>query len=134
MKRRRVLEVLAAGLAMAAVPARAQERRVPRIGLILGGNPPKSWSGAFREGMRRLGRVEERDYLIDPRMIGEAPGSMTSVVEALVASQPDVLLCAADEAAQALAAHTRTIPIVLRSPRTRCATASRRACSGRAAT
>jgi putative ABC transport system substrate-binding protein len=99
--RRKALLALAS---LVALPAIGQQRPRPRrIAYISGGNA--LLIDAFRGGMAALGRVERRDYVMEPHERRDDNA-------ALVASAPDLILLSTDSIARELVQKTRTIPIV----------------------
>jgi putative ABC transport system substrate-binding protein len=115
MDRRRWLAV---GLAVGATPLRvlAQPGRAPRrIGFLGFAQPALDtdlWLIPFRAGMKELGWVEGRDYVLDARHASGDAIAFPGLAEALVASRPDAILTPGDGAAVVLARSTKTIPIV----------------------
>jgi len=98
--------------------ARAQQgERVRRIGVLMG-YPENDLEGpaffaAFREGLHKLGWVEDRNIRLDTRWASpdDAEARQRSAKE-LVALQPDLILSSVTPTTAALMQHTRTIPIV----------------------
>jgi putative ABC transport system substrate-binding protein len=62
--------------------------------------------------MAQLGWKDGRDYVIDARFADGRSDAVGQIAIELVATQPDLLLCPGDASARALAAATKTIPIV----------------------
>jgi len=113
--RRRLLFAL--GMSALAAPFAAlaqQERRVRRIGFLVGSSLQSNaaWLAAFRAGMLELRWVEGRDYVIDARYGNGVAQVLPGLATELVASKPDLLLTNADEGVRLLAQRTKTIPIV----------------------
>ena len=115
--RRTFLLWIGAAPLLATLPARAQERRMRRIGYFTGSAPRNNaaWLAAFREGMAALRWVEGRDYVIDARYGYGNPQATLTLATELVASQPDLILTVGDEVTRLLAERTKTIPIVFAS-------------------
>ena len=108
-------ELLLAISALMSLPVLAQqEKRVRRIGVFFLASSPATaaWLGAFRQGMAALRWVEGRDYTIDARYANGVMQAAPGISAELIATQPDLLLTAADEPARLLAQKTKTIPIV----------------------
>lgn len=115
MNRRRFLA--AAAMAAASGGARAQVSGRPRrIGLVLAAaedDPDaRERASAFREGMRALGWAEGRDYTLDIRWGAGDPARAEAHAQALVDSQPDLIVSNGTPPLSALQRRTRTIPIV----------------------
>jgi len=113
MKRRSFL-VAGSGLLLP-LPGWAQSGVTPRrIGFHSAGSSGSNagWLDAFRGGMAQLGWKDGRDYVIDARFSDGQSEAVIRLANELVATRPDVLLCPGDASARALAAATKTIPIV----------------------
>jgi putative ABC transport system substrate-binding protein len=118
MKRRAFIG-LVGGTAVSAVSwplaARAQQKSMPVIGL-LGFGPPDPGApsvAAFRQGLRELGYIEDRNILIEYRWAEGKPELFPGLAAELVALKVDVIVTAGGTLA-ALAAKqaTTTLPIV----------------------
>jgi putative tryptophan/tyrosine transport system substrate-binding protein len=115
MQRRQMICFTVAGLAALPLPVLAQsERRVRRIGVffLASAQATAAWLAAFRQGMAALRWVEGRDYMIDARYANGVMQAAPGLAAELIATQPDLLLTAADEPVRLLAQTTKTIPIV----------------------
>jgi putative ABC transport system substrate-binding protein len=115
VRRRHFLIAVCAGSLSASLPALAQQQgRVRRIGWFAAGSAGANpeWYAAFRQGMADLKWVEGRDYVIDVRYANGSEQAMPGVADALVASQPDVLLAPGDAGVRLLMQRTKTLPIV----------------------
>jgi putative ABC transport system substrate-binding protein len=115
--RRREFIALIGGTALVSShrKARAQQSLKPVIGFINGGSPRAyaPFVGAFRQGLRQAGFVEERDVFIQYRWSdGDAAKSSAAITD-LVHLPVDVIVVGGGDAAAAEAkAATATIPIV----------------------
>jgi putative ABC transport system substrate-binding protein len=120
MDRRRLLFVsLTAALA---VPLRAGAQRttkVWRIGLLVPGQPPGCGSEsspavllALQNGLRELGYVEKRDYVLVTRCAVHEGDEMLNAARDLVGQGVDVVMVGANELAEALKKATTTVPAV----------------------
>jgi putative tryptophan/tyrosine transport system substrate-binding protein len=117
--RRREFIALLRGMAVAwPIAARAQQpERMRRIGVLMG-HPENDLEGpaffaAFREGLEKLGWVEDRNIRFDTRWTTpEDAEARRRFAKELVALQPDLILSAVTVTTAALLEQTRTIPIV----------------------
>ena len=80
----------------APIDAAAQEpAQMPRVGIVLPGvNFPvvKAYTDAFQQGMRDLGYIEGRNYILDPRYYGTDPRNGAPLAAELARSHVDVLV------------------------------------------
>ena len=98
------------------LPVSAQQPvRIPRIGYISGtgdSSNPGPYVGALRQGLRDLGYVEEKNFVIEFR--GEGKGeSIPGIVAELVQLKVDVLVLPLVSAILPAKQDTKTIPIVM---------------------
>lgn len=70
---------------------------------------------AFREGMRALGHVEGRTYVIEARFAGGDERRLPALAAELVRLRPKVILAAGYLAVQSVKERTNSIPIVMAS-------------------
>jgi putative ABC transport system substrate-binding protein len=117
--RRFFLRTSLAGVVIAPLGAAAQQAgKVYRIG-VLSLWPPSTFTGlmqAFREGMKELGYVEGRDYVLDIQHAGGKPDELPRVARMLLTSRVDVLLIGSGLVLRAVTAATQTTPIVVAGP------------------
>lgn len=90
----------------------AARARPARIGALTFGTFETRLDG-LREGLRGLGYVEGRDFVLEAREGRGQPRRLTSLARELVALGVDVLVGNATPAVEALRAATRSIPIVM---------------------
>ena len=123
MRRR---QALAAGLALVVVPgaARAQAKRLPRIGLVANTLAPDDWKAgsfadgsphagqAIRQGLRDLGWIEGTNIDLVWRSANGRFETLPAIFRELVAMPVDILVALGPGVAPATQA-TRTIPIVM---------------------
>jgi len=111
---RRIFLTTAAGLLAAPLAADAQQAaKVPRIGYLstnLAGSP--HLREAFRQGLRDLGYVEDRNLVIEYRDAEGKFERLPALAAELVALKVDVILAPGTAQASAAKQATRTIPIV----------------------
>jgi putative ABC transport system substrate-binding protein len=116
MRRREFIGRLGAAAAGWPLAARAQQGgKVWRIGWIAGSSPEAA-SGlqrALLQGMRELGYVEGRDFVIEARFADGQYERFPEFAAELVRLNVDVILTAASAAIRTVQRATTTIPIVL---------------------
>jgi putative tryptophan/tyrosine transport system substrate-binding protein len=116
MRRRDVVKLILTSLAFDPLAAKAQ-RAIPVIGALSPSARPAqfetSFYVAFSQGMRELGYVEGKDYLIEWRFAGGDYARLPELASELIALKVNVLF--ATSTASILAAHkaTTSIPIVM---------------------
>lgn len=117
MKRRRALAKLGAlGVAPLAGAAEAQPR-LPLIVVLLHG-AEAAFPGrieALIEGLKDLGYVEGRNYLLEVRWSDNRVERLPALARELMARSPAVAVCSPVLAAQALHRESKTVPIVMAS-------------------
>jgi ABC-type uncharacterized transport system substrate-binding protein len=115
MNRRRLLAG-AVGV-FVSLTATAQPQRTWRIG-YLGGASEQGSQGLeiFRDGMRNLGYVEGRDYVLEVRWGRSDPKRSLALATELIGLKVDVIITAGSEATQAAKQATVSIPIVFNGP------------------
>jgi putative ABC transport system substrate-binding protein len=116
MDRRRFLVTSVASAAAMPIAARAQQaERKYRIA-FLGSTSPSGYASqlaAFREGLRDLGYVEDRNLVIEFRWAQGNYERLPELARELVRSKPDVLVTHGPPGALAAKRATNTIPVVL---------------------
>ena len=139
MKRRQFITLLGGAAAAWPLVARGQQgERMRRIGVLMAypeSDPEgQAWVAAFREGLQKLGWVENRNIRIDYRWGALDAEAMQRFAKELVTLQPDLILSQSTPTTAALLQQARTIPIIFANMPIRLAAASSRAFHGRAAT
>jgi putative ABC transport system substrate-binding protein len=114
--RRQALIGLAAASLSAPLRAFAQQRSKPRrIGFLAtyasSANP--EFPGAFKNGMRELGYLENRDYLMEYRFAAGDGSRLQGLAAELIGLGVDVIIAATTAAALAAQAKSRKVPIVI---------------------
>jgi putative ABC transport system substrate-binding protein len=99
-------------------PAEAQQttKAIPRVGLILSSGTaetPSPLFEAFRQGLRDLGYVDEKNVLIERRYAEGRLDRMSPFVQEFVRQKVDVILGTSNVVIQAAKEATRTTPIVM---------------------
>src|SRR5713101_9905185 len=116
MERRRFIEVIAGGIAVAPLAAEAQApaKKVWRIGFLSAGSSPANLAvkGPFRQGLHDLGYVEGRDFVIEYRFAEGHPDRLPELAADLVQAHVDVIVTGGTPATMAAKQATQTIPIV----------------------
>jgi putative ABC transport system substrate-binding protein len=110
----RCLVTLACGLlALPLVVAAQQTRKIPRIGILAPGSPPRPGVEAFQQALRDLGYVEGRTITLEIRWNEGKPDRNPPLAAELVALNVDVIVAGTGGATGDTKAATRTIPIVM---------------------
>ncbi len=115
--RRRVVAALGAAALTSPVPSFAQQQGVgpARIGFLPLGSPSNSYDrslvDAFRQGLREVGLIENRDVIVDVVWVRNESEYATAVGE-LVQRGVNVLIPAGTSASVAARRQTSTVPIV----------------------
>ena len=113
MPRRAFMALVSGALLVAPLAARAQQAgKIPRIGFLRAGPPPKSWVEGFQQGLRDLGYVEGQNIVTEYRFTDGSTGQLPDLVGELLRLKVDVIVASATAAAQAAENLTRTVPIV----------------------
>jgi putative ABC transport system substrate-binding protein len=116
MGRRSLLAGTLAAL-MSPISSAAQSResargRTPRVGALAFGTFEGRLDG-LREGLRELGYVEVRDFVLEPREARGRQTQLVSLARELVGLEVDVIIGNSTPVIEALKAATSTIPIVM---------------------
>jgi ABC-type uncharacterized transport system substrate-binding protein len=102
------LALLAAPIAADAQPA----GKIPRIGILRQGSPPDPLVEAFRQGLRELGYVEDRNISIEYRWTEGRDERLPDLAADLVRLKVDIIVTSGSGSLAAKRA-TTTIPIVM---------------------
>src|SRR5262249_12501835 len=113
---------LAGGVALLLFGARLaveaeQPGKLPRIGVLLTGPPPRENesyppSDAIRQGLRDHGYVEGQNLTIEWRW-AERPDQLSDLAKEFVRLRVDIIVAGVNPAIQAVQRETKTIPIVM---------------------
>jgi putative ABC transport system substrate-binding protein len=115
--RRELITLLGGAAAAWPTAARAQPERMRRIGVLMG-YPENDLEGtaffaAFRDGLEKLGWVEDRNTRFDARWAtADDAEARQRFAKELVALQPDLILSNNTPTTAALLQQTRAIPII----------------------
>ena len=108
--------VLVVAFAICGAVAEAQQgAKIFRVGHLSGSGEAasKPLVDAFREGMRALGYVESRNFVLDQRYAEGNMERLPALAHELIHRNPDVLLVATTPGNLAAKAATATVPIVM---------------------
>jgi putative ABC transport system substrate-binding protein len=115
LRRREFITVLGAAAAWP-LAARAQQQAMRRVGVLMTNaehDPePQAWISAFKDGLRSLGWVQDRNLRIEDRWGASDQKRLRTYAAELVEMAPDVIFAGATPALTALYEQTRSIPIV----------------------
>jgi putative ABC transport system substrate-binding protein len=112
LRRRELITLLGGAAAAWALAARAQQRGKPaRIGYLSASSPPDYNFDSFRGGMRALGYVEGRDFVIEVRYAGRDYSKFPTLVEELLRARVD-LIVAGGPASRAAPLAAASVPVV----------------------
>jgi putative tryptophan/tyrosine transport system substrate-binding protein len=111
-----VIGVFLLAVAAACSPVDAQQvPKIPKIGLLLGPTAATVTKPveAFKQGLRELGYVEGKGYILELRCGEGKPERLLELSRELVRLKVDVIVASTDAVIAALKRETRTIPIVM---------------------
>ena len=114
MKRREFITVLGGAAATWPLAAHAQKSaKIPRVAVFLFGTPQAdNLLPFFRQGLRDLGYVEDRNIILEYRYAEGRPERFPDLADALTLLKPDVILAMGTDLAIPAKKATDTIPIV----------------------
>jgi putative tryptophan/tyrosine transport system substrate-binding protein len=112
--RRRTFLGLVGAAAASPLAARAQQAKIPRVGLVWIGSPEHESQGVvgLKKGLAELGYVFGRDLIFDERYAYGRADQIPTLIAALLATGVDVLVTPGNGVAAAAHRATTTIPIV----------------------
>jgi putative ABC transport system substrate-binding protein len=117
MKRREFIGLIGSA-AMLLMPARAQQKPMPVIGVLSTGSPGPSstpYFAAFFQGLSEAGYVEGKNVAIEYRWAEGHYDRLPELAADLVGRKVDLILAGAPPGALAAKRATSTIPIIFRS-------------------
>src|SRR5262245_24887903 len=113
MERRAFMSALTGGLLAAPLMAEAQQARVYRIGVVLQGGPYFADIDGLRDGLKELGLVEGKHFVLDVR---DTKGDLTvveSAARALEERKVDLIYSITTSVTLAVKLATKSVTIVL---------------------
>ena len=115
MRRRELIVAIATTAAVWSLAVRAQqgERKLRRIGHLIGGTQASRVSVGLIEGLRDLGYVEGRDYIVEYRYAEGHYDRFPDLAAELVRLNVDVVVLGTPAAISAMRKATSAIPIVM---------------------
>jgi putative ABC transport system substrate-binding protein len=116
-KKTMVVWLVALALASFRIAEAQQPKKVQRIGFLVDGTPSTHSTRiqAFRQGLRELGYVEEKNIAIEYRYAAGMADRLSDLVTELVSLKVDVIVTSGTPAVLAAKKATKTIPIVFAS-------------------
>jgi putative ABC transport system substrate-binding protein len=113
ISRRGLLEAAAVWPLAALLPARAQQRRSPRIGILLFNSPQTDYIVPLIEGLKALGYVDGQGAIFDYRYADGKAERLPLLAAELVRLRPDVIFAYGGDVAPHAKKATDSIPIVV---------------------
>jgi putative ABC transport system substrate-binding protein len=111
-----VIQIAVAALVFAvSFPARAQQKKIPRIGVLFIGSKNQPHLEAFKQGLRERGYTEGKNILLEYRYAEGNNDRLPQLATELVRDKVDVIVTTASVSALAARRVTKTIPIVMTS-------------------
>ena len=116
MKRREFIALLGGGTVALPLAARAQQAKVPAIGVLALGNPPvEPFVKGLRDGLQAVGYSEDRNIRLETRSAGGVMSHLPELAAELVRLKVDAIVAYQTPAATAAKQATGDIPIVMAS-------------------
>lgn len=112
MRRREFITLLGGAATAWPINVRAQQK-TPRVGVLVGGASPPARDFELVHQLARLGYTEGRNIAYEIRGAEGDSNRLSQLAQELVATKSDVIVGSTSAVAVALAAATRTIPIVM---------------------
>ena len=100
---------------MCGVVAEAQQKKIPRIGVLFIGSKNQPHLEAFKQGLRERGYMEGKNILLEYRYAEGNNDRLPQLAAELVSDKVDVIVTTASVSAIAARRVTKTIPIVMTS-------------------
>jgi putative ABC transport system substrate-binding protein len=112
MRRREFIALLGSGAVTWPISVCAQQK-IPRVGVLVAGPNPPAHDFELVHQLARLGYTEGRNIAYEIRGAEGDSNRLPQLAQELVTTKTDVIVGSTSEVAVALAAATRTIPIVM---------------------
>jgi putative ABC transport system substrate-binding protein len=112
MRRRDFITLLGGAAAAWPLTARAQQPKLPRIGVLVTSDPEPFWR-LFREGLRANGYIEGRNIQFEFRSAERKPDLLRVLAQELVRLKVDIIVASLTPAVIAARQATSEIPIVM---------------------
>jgi putative tryptophan/tyrosine transport system substrate-binding protein len=118
MKRRGFITLVGGAVAASSTSLRGQETSPARLGYVWIGSKGSEHStrDGMRQGLRDLGYVEGRDFILEERYADSRLDRLPEIVAELVGLRVSLILCAGNQVTRAAMEGTSTIPIVATTP------------------
>ena len=100
---------------MCGVVAEAQQKKIPRIGVLFIGSRNQPHLEAFKQGLRERGYTEQKNILLEYRYAEGHNDRLSQLTAELIRDKVDVIVTTASVSALAARRVTKTIPIVMTS-------------------
>jgi len=114
MRRRDFITLVGGSAAARPLGARAQQPKVPRIAVLVAGNPdPAPFWRLFREALRDLGYIEGQTILFEFRSAGGKANLLPELAAELVRLRVDIIVVWHTPVTHSARQATREIPIVM---------------------
>jgi ABC transporter substrate binding protein len=92
VRRREFISLLGGAVVACPLSARAQQPKMPVIGFLRQGDPPKTFVEAFRQGLRERGYDEGQNVVFEFRFTDGSVDQLPQLAEELVRLEVDVIL------------------------------------------
>jgi putative ABC transport system substrate-binding protein len=112
VRRRQFFALLGGGVAAWPLISRAEQAKLPRIGVLVTSDPEPFWS-LFREGLRANGYIEGRNIQFEFRSADRKPDLLRVLADELVRLKVDIIVASFTPAVVAAKQATSEIPIVM---------------------
>jgi ABC-type uncharacterized transport system substrate-binding protein len=116
MKRREFITLVSGAAVSWPLTARAQNERIRRIGVLMGGPATdaisKAYVAAFAQALRQFGWIEGQNVRMDIRWNAGNPALAQTYAAQLLGFQPEVILAATTANLEAVRQATTNVPVV----------------------